>query len=58
MPVKISKLQTVRLANPVTFRVIPLDIDTALSRSLNLPVSALEEVNPDSPVRASKTNVL
>ena len=57
MPVKISTLQTVALANPVTFRVTPLDIDTGLSLSLNLPDSALEEVNPDTPFRASKTNI-
>lgn len=53
MPVKITKEQNVKLANPVTFRVSPLTVAAALNRSLNVPVEA-QEINKDSPIQAGK----
>ena len=55
MPVKINLEQNVQLANPVTFKISPLTVADAQSRSLNVPADA-EIINPDSPVQAGKIN--
>ena len=55
MPVKINLEQNVQLANPVTFKISPLTVADAQSRSLNVPADA-EIINPYSPVQAGKIN--
>ena len=57
MPVKITKEQNVLLANPVTFKISPLTVAAALSRSLSVSDEA-QMIYPDSPVQASKLMVL
>ena len=57
MPVKITKEQNVLLANPVTFKISPLTVAAALSRSLSVSDEA-QMMDPVSPVQASKLMVL
>ena len=57
MPVKITKEQNVLLANPVTFKISPLTVAAALSRSLSVSDEA-QMMIPDSPVQASELMVL
>ena len=57
MPVKITKGQNTQLANPVTFRIFPLTVSAALTRSLDVPADA-QIMLPDSPLQASKILIL
>ena len=52
IPAKILRDSTVRLANPVEFRITPLTVNEALARRI---VSNFPTENPLSPDRASKT---
>ena len=51
MPVIITKDPNVLLANPVTFMVVPLTVDEALSRGV---ITEFRPLNPLSPNRAGE----
>ena len=56
----LAKNQDTRLANPVTFNIVPLTIAAALSNGSYIPDAALPDTvnaNPFSPYEASKFDV-
>ncbi len=56
----LAKNQDTRLANPVTFSIVPLTIAAAMSNGSYIPDAAMSDTvnaNPNSPYEASKFDV-